>query len=124
MAIRDSVGLTEDQRALRDTVRDFLAAHFPSAARHRILDTGSGYDPKLHARLAGELGLAGLTVPEKFGGRGLGPVEACVVHIELGRALYPGPFLPSGVAAGVLLEAGDRDDRGRRQGRTLVIGTR
>ena len=31
-----------------------------------------------------------------------------MVHIELGRALYPGPFLPSGVAAGVLLEAGDR----------------
>jgi alkylation response protein AidB-like acyl-CoA dehydrogenase len=108
MAIRDSVALTEDQRALRDTVRDFLAAQFPSAARHGVLDTGPGYDPKLHARLAGELGLAGLTVPEKFGGRGQGPVEACVVHIELGRALYPGPFLPSGVAAGVLLEAGDR----------------
>ena len=108
MAIRDSVALTEDQRALRDTVRGFLTAQFPSAARHGVLGTGPGYDPKLHARLAGELGLAGLTVPEKFGGRGQGPVEACVVHIELGRALYPGPFLPSGVAAGVLLEAGDR----------------
>ena len=45
--------------------------------------------------------LAGLTIPEKFGGRGLGPLETCVVHTELGRALYPGPFLPGGVAAGV-----------------------
>ena len=52
MAIRDSVALTEDQRALRDTVRGFLTAQFPSAARHGVLDTGPGYDPKLHARLA------------------------------------------------------------------------
>ena len=65
MAIRDSVALTEDQRALRDTVRGFLTAQFPSAARHGVLGTGPGYDPKLHARLAGELGLAGLTVPEE-----------------------------------------------------------
>jgi alkylation response protein AidB-like acyl-CoA dehydrogenase len=28
-----------------------------------------------------------------------------VVHTELGHALYPGPFLPSGLAAGVLLAA-------------------
>jgi alkylation response protein AidB-like acyl-CoA dehydrogenase len=108
MAIRDALALTEDQRALRDTVRGTLAAQFPPAARHGVLDADPGYDPKRHARLAGELGLAGLTVPEKFGGLGLGPVEACVVHTELGRALYPGPFLPSGLAAGVLLAAGDR----------------
>ena len=34
--------------------------------------------------------------------------EASVVHTELGRALYPGPFLSSGLAAGVLLAVGDR----------------
>src|SRR5260370_37336318 len=34
--------------------------------------------------------------------------EAGVVHTELGRALYPGPFLASCLAAGVLLAAGDR----------------
>jgi alkylation response protein AidB-like acyl-CoA dehydrogenase len=108
MAIRDALALTEDQRALRDTVRGRLAAQFPPAARRAGLAAGPGYDPELHARLAGELGLAGLTVPEKFGGLGLGPVEACVAHTELGRVLYPGPFLPGGLAAGVLLAAGDR----------------
>ena len=34
--------------------------------------------------------------------------EASVVHTELGRALYPGPFLSSSLAAGVLLAADDR----------------
>jgi len=108
MATRDALALTEDQRALRDTLRGVLAEQLPAATLRAVLAVDPGYSPELHARLAGELGLAGLTVLEKFGGLGLGPVEACVVHTELGRALYPGPFLPSGLAAGVLLGAGDR----------------
>ena len=107
MAIRDSLALTGDQRALRDTVRDFLAGQLPSAALRGVLDTGPGYSPELHARLAGELGLTGLTVPGEFGGRGLGPAEACVVYTELGRVLYPGPLLASRLAAEALLAAGD-----------------
>jgi len=108
MAIRDPLTLTEDQRALRDTVRDLLADQLPSAALRGVLDTDPGYSPELHARLAGELGLTGLTVPGESGGLGLGPAEACVVHTELGRVLYPGPLLASRLAAGALLAAGDR----------------
>jgi alkylation response protein AidB-like acyl-CoA dehydrogenase len=108
MTIRDSFALTEDQRALRDTLRGFLADQLPSTTLRKALAADPGYRPDLHARLARELGLAGLTVPEEFGGRGLGPVEASVVHTELGRALYPGPLLPSHLAAGILLAAGDR----------------
>jgi alkylation response protein AidB-like acyl-CoA dehydrogenase len=108
MVTRDSLALTEDQRALRDTLRALLGDQPPSASLRRALDADPGYRPDLHARLAQELGLAGLTVPEEFGGRGLGPVEASVVHTELGRVLYPGPLLPSHLAAGVLLAAGDR----------------
>jgi alkylation response protein AidB-like acyl-CoA dehydrogenase len=108
MATREALALTEDQRALRDTVRGVLADQLPPEALRGGLNADPGYSPKLHARLARELGLAGLTVPEKFGGLGLGPVEACLVHTELGRVLYPGPLLPGGVAAGVLLGSGDR----------------
>ena len=105
MATRDSLALTEEQRALRDTVRGVLADQLPAGALHGMLSTGPGYSPSLHARLARELGLAGLTIPAEFGGLGLGPAEACVVHAELGHALYPGPFLASGLAAGALLAA-------------------
>jgi alkylation response protein AidB-like acyl-CoA dehydrogenase len=108
MAIRDSLALTEDQRALRDTLREILAGQLPVDALRGVLDTDPGYGPQLHARLARELGLAGLTVPAKFGGLGLGQVEAGVVNTELGRALYPGPFLPTGLAAGVLTASADR----------------
>ena len=108
MAIRDSLALTEGQRALRDTLRAFLAGQLPSAALRQAVDGEPGYQPELHARLAGELNLTRLTVPEEFGGLGLGPVEASVMHTELGRALYPGPVLATSLAATALLAAGDR----------------
>src|SRR5712691_3922213 len=109
MAIDDPLALTEDQRALRDTLHGFLADRLPPAALRAMLETEVGYSPELHARLAGELGLAGLAVPEEFGGLGMSQAEASVVHTELGYALYPGPYLSSALAASVLVAAGDRE---------------
>ena len=141
----DGSDLTGDQRALRDTLRGFLVAELPTAALRAALETDAGYSPQLHTRLAGELGLAGLTIPGEFGGLGLSQVEACVVHTELGRALYPGPYLARlpgcggagrhsagyrrsrdrrALAAAAGRRIGDRDDRGRRFRRALVIGNR
>jgi alkylation response protein AidB-like acyl-CoA dehydrogenase len=113
MANRESLSLSEDQRALQEKVRAFLGDQLSSAELRGSLDGETGYCPDLHARLAGELGLCGLTIPREFGGLGMSQVEASVVHAELGRALYPGPFLPSCLAAGVLLAAGDREARER-----------
>ena len=104
----DTLALSEDQHALQDTLRGFLADQLPSTALRTALETEAGYSPELHARLAGELGLTGLTIPEDYGGLGMSQAEASVVHTELGRVLYPGPFLSSGLAAGVLLAADDR----------------
>jgi alkylation response protein AidB-like acyl-CoA dehydrogenase len=109
MAIHDPPALGEDEHALRDTLRGFLADQLPPDTLRAVLETDPGYSPELHARLAAELGLARLTIPEEFGGLGLPQAEASVVHAELGRALYPGPFLPSALASGALLAAGNRD---------------
>jgi len=106
MADRDTLALSEDQRALQDTLRGFLAGQLPCAALRAALDTGAGYSPELHARLTGGFGLVALTIPRMFGGLGLSQAEASVMHTELGRVLYPGPLLSSGLAAGVLA-AGD-----------------
>ncbi|HTT00014.1 MAG TPA: acyl-CoA dehydrogenase family protein [Streptosporangiaceae bacterium] len=86
-------GLTTEQRALRDAVRAVLARHHPG--------------PALWARLAG-IGVAGLGVPERYGGSGAGPVETSIVAEELGRRLTPSPLLGSAVLAGqALLGSGD-----------------
>jgi alkylation response protein AidB-like acyl-CoA dehydrogenase len=109
MTIRDSLPLSEDQHARQETLRGFLTEQLPSDELRSATETVAGYSPQLHARLAGELGLAGLTIPAEFGGLGLALAETTVVHTELGRALYPGPFLPSCLAAGVLMAAGDQE---------------
>jgi alkylation response protein AidB-like acyl-CoA dehydrogenase len=109
MKIRDSADLSEDQHAQQDTLRAVLVSQLSSAELRSALDGEPGYHPELHARLASELSLSGWTIPEEFGGLGKSQVEACAIYIELGRALYPGPFLPSSVAAGALLATGHRE---------------
>jgi alkylation response protein AidB-like acyl-CoA dehydrogenase len=113
MANGESPDLSEDQQALQDTLRGFLTDQLSPAMLRRALETDAGYDPQLHARLAGEFGLAGLTIPEEFGGRGMSLPDAVVVHAELGRALYPGPLLASSLAAGVLQQASAAEAAGR-----------
>src|SRR6201984_3810486 len=113
MTSSDTLPLNEDQQALQDTLRGFLAGQLPAAALRAALETRTGYSPELHARLASEFGLTGLTIPREFGGRGLSQVEASVMHSAIGRVLYPGPLLATALGGGVLLATGDRVARER-----------
>jgi alkylation response protein AidB-like acyl-CoA dehydrogenase len=98
---------TDEQQDLRDMVRRFLAEKSPVSEVRRLMATEAGYDPAVWAQL-GQLGLAGLTIPEKYGGAGCGPVEQLVVCEEMGAALLCAPYLASAVlAAGALLASGD-----------------
>ncbi len=88
-------------------VRRFLAEKSPVSEVRRLMATDAGYDPAVWARL-GQLGLAGLTIPEEYGGAGCGPVEQLIVCEEMGAALLSAPYLASAVlAAGALLASGD-----------------
>jgi alkylation response protein AidB-like acyl-CoA dehydrogenase len=120
--IQDSVDVSEDPHTQHDTLRAFLTDQLSSAELRSALESEPGYRPELHAQLASQLGLSGWTIPEEFGGLGKSQVEACAIHVELGRALYPGPFLPSSVAAGALLATGHRE-AGERWLPRLAAGT-
>ncbi|WP_157253519.1 acyl-CoA dehydrogenase family protein [Nonomuraea typhae] len=83
---------------LRGTVRSYLSRR-PSAT---------------WADFAQALGVAGLAVPEEYGGAGCGPEEVASVARELGRALSPQPFLQTAVlAVEALKRDGDREARER-----------
>jgi len=91
--------LTSERRELRDAVRGLLA---------RQQRRGEGSRPLVWPRLCGEIGAAGLAIPERYGGAGAGPAETHIVLEELGRALTPSPLLGSAVlAAQALLATGD-----------------
>src|SRR4030095_9795980 len=74
---------TPEHAALRTMVRDFTAREVePQAAEADRTET---FNLPLFRRL-GELGLLGITVPERFGGAGMDAVAAVIAHEELSAA--------------------------------------
>ncbi|WP_324784370.1 acyl-CoA dehydrogenase [Streptomyces sp. H51] len=99
-----TIGLTEEHRDLRDSVRAFTGRHLTADVVRKAVDTEEETLPPYWRALADQ-GLLGLHLPEEVGGAGYGLVELAVVVEELGRAVAPGPFLPSTLAAAVLSRA-------------------
>jgi alkylation response protein AidB-like acyl-CoA dehydrogenase len=90
---------TDEQVALRETTRRFLAEKAPISGHvRRLLDDPTGTDDAVWRGLA-DLGTTGLLVPEEYGGAGMTMVEAGIVAEELGAALHPGPWLSSAIGA-------------------------
>jgi alkylation response protein AidB-like acyl-CoA dehydrogenase len=101
---------TDEQLELRKVVRAFLDRHSDEAEVRRLMATEEGFDRALWRRMASELGLQGLAIPEEYGGSGFGYVEAGLVFEEAGRALLCAPlFATVGLAAEALLRSGDVD---------------
>ena len=103
----------EDQQELRGTVRRFLEHSSAEADVRRLMATEQGYDRAVWERMAGELGLHGLAIPEEYGGAGFSFTELGVVLEEMGRALLCAPFFASVVLAAELLKAID-DEQARK----------
>ena len=96
-----------EQQALRESVRAFARAVSPEPEVRRVMALPDGYDRAVWARMAGELGLPGLAVPQRYGGAGAGPVEAAIVLEETGRFLLPGPLLSTLLAAAAIVRVAD-----------------
>ncbi|HET6949709.1 MAG TPA: acyl-CoA dehydrogenase [Acidimicrobiales bacterium] len=96
-----SIAIGEDHLALLAVARRFTAERCPPAAARVAMDAveaGTETLPPFWDELAG-LGWLGLAVPESDGGQGAGYTELAVVLEELGRAVAPGPVLPTVWAA-------------------------
>jgi 3-oxochol-4-en-24-oyl-CoA dehydrogenase len=100
-----SIAITEDHRTLAATASEFLAKRAARDAGRAILETPDEPMPAFWDDLAG-LGWLGIHLPEDVGGAGYGLEELVVVVEELGRAVAPGPFVPTVVASAVLAAVG------------------
>lgn len=100
--------LTEEQAMLAEAAQGFMAEQAPISHLRQLRDSrdADGVSRDLW-RAFGEMGFAGVLIPEEHGGSALGAVEAGVVAQAIGRNLTPSPFLSTGVlAARALIDGG------------------
>jgi alkylation response protein AidB-like acyl-CoA dehydrogenase len=99
--------LTDDEQALAESVRKFVADRSPLTSLRQLMASGQPYDPDVWKQMTAQLGLAGLTVPEEYGGVGAGYSALSVALTELGAGLVASPLLGSVLAAEVLQRLDD-----------------
>jgi alkylation response protein AidB-like acyl-CoA dehydrogenase len=107
-----SIAISDAHRELATVARSFLENNKARAVARGLLDAPDETLPPFWGDLA-ELGWLGLHLPEEHGGSGFGLSELAVVLEELGRALAPGPFLPTVMTSMTIDRAGDDAQRAR-----------
>ncbi len=74
--------LTEEQKLLKQTIRDFAETQIAPGAAER--DEAARFPTELIPKM-GELGLFGIMIPQDYGGAGLDAVSAAIIVEELAR---------------------------------------
>jgi len=100
-----SIAITDEHRALAQTVSDFLSKQGALGAARALLTAEAEELPSFWPDLAG-LGWLGLHLPEEYGGSGFGLPEVVIVAEEFGRSVAPGPLVPTVIASAVLAAIG------------------
>jgi len=104
--------LNDEQRAIRDTAREFLAARYKPERVRELAESERGLERSDWEEMA-ELGWPGLALPEQWGGQGLGIVELAVLFEEMGYALAPSPLFSNTSCGLALAHCGSDEQRER-----------
>src|SRR5436190_9056520 len=112
---------SDEQRALRDQAKKFLADRGALAGARRVLESEEPYDAKLWRGMV-ELAWPATAIPEEYGGAGFGHLELCVLAEELGRSLAATPFSSSVYLATEALLLAATEEQKRRYLPKLALG--
>jgi alkylation response protein AidB-like acyl-CoA dehydrogenase len=103
--------LSDEQRALFETVNALLAKRYEPGARAALMESELGWSRETWAQYA-DMGLLGLSIAEEYGGAGMGGDELSVVMESCGRALALEPYFATAVlGAGLVTAAGTPQQR-------------
>jgi alkylation response protein AidB-like acyl-CoA dehydrogenase len=117
---------TEEQEELRNTARSFLQEYSSPEQVRLAAQSELGYDAEVWKRIATELGWPAMTIPEAYGGLGLGAVELVALLEVMGETLLCAPFFSSVCLAGNALLVGGSEAQKHEhlpaiaEGRTLA----
>ena len=93
---------TEEQLALQDTLRRFIAKDYPFEHRRTLAKSADGFDRAAWKTFA-DFGILALPFDEEFGGLNGNAVDSMLVMEMLGRGLALEPYVPSVVLCGGLI---------------------
>ena len=105
--------LSEEQTMLRDTAKQFFSEQVPISNLRKLRDEESldGIDREVWIQAA-ELGLAGILIPEAYGGTDFGVTGMGLVMEEAGRTLAATPLFSSSILSTlILLEAASENQK-------------
>ena len=104
--------LTEEQTLLREQAKSWARDEAPVAKFREMRDSGNeyGFDKATWASI-GEMGWAGILIPEEYGGVAMGYLTFGIVLEELGRQLTASPLLASGLVGATALIVGGSEDQ-------------
>ena len=99
--------LNDEQVMLRDMVREWADNESPVTAFRKLRNAGTveRFDRDAWGKLA-EMGLAGIVIPEEFGGSDFGYLSLGLVLEQLGRNLAASPLAASAAAASAIVLGG------------------
>lgn len=92
--------LTEGQRIIRETARDFLKKECPSDLVREMEKDNKGFSPVIWRKIA-EMGWLGLIFPAEYGGSGGNFLDLIILLEQMGQYLVPIPFLPTVILGGL-----------------------
>jgi alkylation response protein AidB-like acyl-CoA dehydrogenase len=108
-----SIALTDDHKALAETVLGFASRHATTASTRAAFDQlARGAMSEQWPALVKQA-LHSVHIAEEFGGQGAGLDELAVIVEAAGKSLLPGPFLPTVMASAVVNLAADGPVRNR-----------
>ncbi len=99
------LNFTEEQKLLRDMVRNLCEEHASTRIVRDMENDPLGVPPGLWTQMK-DTGLLAMMLPEAYGGIGLDMLDRAVIYHEFGRALAPGPHFASSVMGALAIEKG------------------
>ena len=102
---------SDEQEEFRRQVRKWLEQNAPSSVVRQLMETESGFDRDLWKETA-NLGWQAMAISEEYGGAGFGYLELVILFEEMGRSLFPAPFLSTiGLATPLISDLGTEEQK-------------
>ncbi|MFC1919562.1 acyl-CoA dehydrogenase family protein [Chloroflexota bacterium] len=102
--------LTDEQKILARTGREFTKRFIPKTLVRELEDDPTGFRQEVWAEMA-LLGWTGWIIPEEYGGVGGSYPDLIALFEELGRACYLGPFSSSIICTMAILKYGNEKQK-------------